>query len=162
MPRILKENAPGLWDWGFQLKDETSSYKFSEGGLSASQEDGSFLSRYLIAPPPRKEYDKELCRRLITEYLTKLRQHTDETLENIYTAKLASRKEYTIVISSSWSQDDTPQLIQECAKEAGMASVDQLEVMSELDAVGVSVLRSMPRGMLNVHDTFILCDASGW
>ncbi|KAK3175021.1 hypothetical protein OEA41_002267 [Lepraria neglecta] len=104
-------------------------------------------------------YDAE---KLVTDYLTALRKHTERYLKYKVpeTALWSTKIEYIITTPAVWS-DRAKVKTRSAAEKAGMGQDDALQIISEPEAAATYVLDAMDPHDVQVGDTFVLCDAGG-
>ena len=85
-----------------------------------------------------------------------LRSVTDAVLRR-------TQPEYVITVPAVWTEK-ARDLTARCAAGAGMGSEDKLHIVSEPEAAAiyaVSKFKEINQGVLQIGDTFVLCDAGG-
>ncbi|OQO08638.1 hypothetical protein B0A48_06508 [Cryoendolithus antarcticus] len=110
----------------------------------------------------RSALSPDLCRKLVTDYLTALREGFDRCMEiqgfNANFQRDTPRR-YIITVPAIW-EDREKQVTQQCARDAGMGN-GVIPLIKEPEAAGIYALRCMGDHRLQVNDTFVLCDAGG-
>lgn len=114
-----------------------------------------------MATPPKDIAEVE---KLVTEYLTLLRQHAEESIKNTFRLDSVMRRstqQYIITVPAVWSVS-AQNMTLKCARMAGMASSSEPRVISEPEAAAIYGLgRTMKDVKLKIGDTFVICDAGG-
>jgi molecular chaperone DnaK (HSP70) len=131
-------------------------------GLDPAREGGnSDLARRYPSPLPSPP-GYVAKRKLVTDYLTALRKHTENILERKLSRNIASRtpKEYILTVPALWSPRARDATLS-CASDAGMGSKDSIHIITEPEAATLYELNERTHLGLNVGDTFVVCDAGG-
>jgi len=113
-----------------------------------------------MASPPG--YNAPTAEKLVTDYLTALRKHAEQTLrcKVPQTALQSTPIEFVITVPAVWS-DAAQAKTRACAEHAGMGVGAALHIISEPEAAAMYALDAMDPHNIKVGDTFVLCDAGG-
>jgi hypothetical protein len=161
--RTINYSPDGLtssYRWGYQLGDEEIKHEWFKLGMYPELQISGLAERYpsrtalpLVRGP--------LCEKLVTDYLRGLKQHAMKYIsEKLGTAFLErSPVEYIITVPAVWS-DKAQARTRYCAENAGMATRNRIQIITEPEAAGIYALKNMNLA-LKVGDTFVLCDAGG-
>ncbi len=100
--------------------------------------------------------------KLITDYLTALREHTGQYLrwKVPNTALQMIRTEYIITTPAIWS-DSAQAKTRSCAEKAGMGKGDGLQIISEPEAAAIFAIHNLNPHDIRIGDSFVLVDAGG-
>jgi len=104
--------------------------------------------------------------KLITDYLRVLREHADGRIKASFAGlgdALLRRVpwEYIITVPAVWPET-AQNTTRKCAAQAGMASSNPVQIITEPEAAGIYALEHMSREIgLTIGDTFVICDAGG-
>ncbi|CAG8971871.1 hypothetical protein HYALB_00001984 [Hymenoscyphus albidus] len=146
--------------WGYQLEDDELKHEWFKLGLYPALAKTALAENYPshTAFPP--VYGKE-CEKMVTDYLRSLKKHAEKYIaEKLDEVFLKGKKpEYIVTVPAVWS-DQAQATTRRCAENAGMGSRNDMQIITEPEAAGIYALKNMKLG-LNVHDTFVLCDAGG-
>ena len=139
-----KALAPGYTDW--KLKN---SFKHGASKKNRTKNGAA-----------KTETAKNDAEKLVTDYLSQLRNHTEKILrlklgDSVVDTTPTS---WTITVPAVWS-DGAKAKTQRCALAAGTGS--SIRIISEPEAAVVYALDAMDPHNLEVGDNFVLCDAGG-
>ena len=97
--------------------------------------------------------------KLVTDYLTALREHTDRYLrwKVPNTALQMTKTEYVIMTPAIWSESAQAKT-RSCAEKAGMGKGDYLQIISEPEAAATYALHNLNPHDIRIGDTFVLVD----
>jgi molecular chaperone DnaK (HSP70) len=146
--------------WGFQFKPEESRLRCVKLFLDRNQKLPHFVSPLETAAQLRK------CNRTVmdavSDYLTKIYQHTMETLTRRYGESFMNSTEvdFILTVPAVWS-DAAKNATLQAAERAGMGSRHELKLISEPEAAAVYTLKTIQPSGLKMGDNFIVCDAGG-
>lgn len=103
--------------------------------------------------------------KLVTDYLTALREHMDTVLEERLSVELAARtpKEYILTVPGEWPHKVCNEILS-CATAAGMGSRANIHLITETEAVAVNVfgkLAEFQEPRLPMADLFVICHVGG-
>ena len=146
--------------WGFQFKPEESRLRCVKLFLDRNQKLPHFVSPLETAAQLRK------CNRTVmdavSDYLTKIYQHTMETLTRRYGESFMNSTEvdFVLTVPAVWS-DAAKNATLQAAERAGMGNRHELKLISEPEAAAVYTLRTIQPSGLKMGDNFIVCDAGG-
>ncbi|KAK4548057.1 hypothetical protein LTR36_010777 [Oleoguttula mirabilis] len=152
--------APRTIRWGFQFRPEESRLRCIKLFLDRNQKLPHFVSPLETAAQLRK------CDRTVmdavSDYLTKIYEHTMETLTRRYGESFVSttKVEFVLTVPAVWS-DAAKNATLQAAERAGMGKRHELKLISEPEAAAVYTLKTLPPSRLKVGDNFIVCDAGG-
>ncbi|KAF7529710.1 hypothetical protein G7054_g9760 [Neopestalotiopsis clavispora] len=160
---VLQKDENGNWKWGHEIEPNEQRYEWFK-----LEQDSDLASRLglngkysTMAIPPKDMAEVE---QLVTNYLTLLRKHAEESIKNTYRLDSVMRRstqKYIITVPAVWSVSAQNMTLR-CARNAGMALSSQPEVISEPEAAAIYGLgKTMNDVSLNVGDTFVICDAGG-
>ncbi|KAH0613556.1 uncharacterized protein H6S33_005442 [Morchella sextelata] len=164
---LISSTALGF-KWGFEVPP-TDPQKLSwiKILLDPSQPRPTFVNpKRTTLPRGKKPVD------VVTDYLTALRQYTEQTLERRLGRDLISRSqvEYVLTVPAVWS-DKARQMTMEAAMRAGLglgngggdaeASGGLLKLITEPEGAAEYALRSIQPNSVKVGDCFVVCDAGG-
>lgn len=98
----------------------------------------------------------------VSDYLTKIYEHTMETLNRRYGESFvnSTEVEFVLTVPAVWS-DAAKNATLQAAERAGMGSRHDLKLISEPEAAAVYTLKTIQPNGLNVGDNYIICDAGG-
>ena len=146
--------------WGFQFKPEESRLRCVKLFLDRNQKLPHFVSPLETAAQLRK------CDRTVmdavSDYLTKIYEHTMETLNRRYGESFMSTTDvdFVLTVPAVWS-DAAKNATLQSAERAGMGNRHELRLISEPEAAAVYTLRTIQPSGLKEGDNFIVCDAGG-
>jgi len=146
--------------WGFQFKPEETRLRCIKLFLDRNQRLPHFVSPLETAAQLRK------CERTVmdavSDYLTKIYEHTMETLNRRYGESFVNSTpvEFVLTVPAVWS-DAAKNATLQAAERAGMGNRHELKLISEPEAAAVYTLRSIQPSRLRVGDNYIVCDAGG-
>ena len=146
--------------WGFQFKPEEPRLRCVKLFLDRNQKLPHFVSPLETAAQLRK------CDRTVmdavSDYLTKIYDHTMETLIRRYGESFVSttRVEFVLTVPAVWS-DAAKNATLQAAERAGMGSRHELKLISEPEAAAVYTLKTIQPSGLKVGDNYVVCDAGG-
>ena len=146
--------------WGFQFKPEESRLRCVKLFLDRNQKLPHFVSPLETAAQLRK------CNRTVmdavSDYLTKIYEHTMETLTRRYGESFMNSTEvdFILTVPAVWS-DAAKNATLQAAERAGMGSRHELKLISEPEAAAVYTLKTIQPSGLKMGDNFIVCDAGG-
>ncbi|TKA36507.1 hypothetical protein B0A54_13509 [Friedmanniomyces endolithicus] len=146
--------------WGFQFKPEETRLRCIKLFLDRNQRLPHFVSPLETAAQLRK------CERTVmdavSDYLTKIYEHTMETLNRRYGESFVNSTpvEFVLTVPAVWS-DAAKNATLQAAERAGMGNRHELKLISEPEAAAVYTLRSIQPSRLKVGDNYIVCDAGG-
>ncbi|KAK5135987.1 hypothetical protein LTR08_004241 [Meristemomyces frigidus] len=152
--------TPTAIRWGFQFKPEESRLRCIKLFLDRNQKLPHFVSPLETAAQLRK-CDKTVMD-AVSDYLTKIYEHTMETLVRRYGESFVSttKVEFVLTVPAVWS-DAAKNATLQAAERAGMGNRHELKLISEPEAAAVYTLKTIPPSRLKVGDNFIVCDAGG-
>lgn len=148
--------------WGTQVEEWEPKHEWFKLRLDPSKEGGnSKLARQYPNPIPAPAGQLSTTK-LVTDYLTALRKHMEETLERRLGRAIATKvqKEYILTVPAVWSEKARVDTLT-CAKNAGMGSLDGIHIITEPEAAALYELNERSDLGLKVGDTFVICDAGG-
>ncbi|CAD6568570.1 MAG: hypothetical protein ASARMPRED_001863 [Alectoria sarmentosa] len=151
------------YKWGFQIGEDEQRHQWFKLDLDPSQRrDTSQLARLFPDPkaaPPGYDMPPE---KLSTDYLTAIRKHGEQVLRyKLPSSALQSLPiEYIITVPAVWS-DAAQARTRLCAEQAGMGLGHALHIISEPEAAAVYALDVLDPHIIEIGDTFVLCDAGG-
>lgn len=146
--------------WGFQFRPEEPRLRCIKLFLDRNQKLPHFVSPLETAAQLRK------CDRTVmdavSDYLTKIYQHTMETLTRRYGESFVSttKVEFVLTVPAVWS-DAAKNATLQAAERAGMGKRHELRLISEPEAAAVYTLKTIQPNGLHIGDNFIVCDAGG-
>lgn len=146
--------------WGFQFKPEEQRLRCIKLFLDRNQKLPHFVSPLETAAQLRK------CDRTVmdavSDYLTKIYQHTMETLTRRYGESFMSMTnvDFVLTVPAVWS-DAAKNATLQAAERAGMGNRHELKLISEPEAAAVYTLKTIQPSSLREGDNFIVCDAGG-
>ncbi|KAK5120269.1 hypothetical protein LTR85_006475 [Meristemomyces frigidus] len=152
--------VPTAIRWGFQFKPEESRLRCIKLFLDRNQKLPHFVSPLETAAQLRK------CDRTVmdavSDYLTKIYEHTMETLTRRYGESFVSttKVEFVLTVPAVWS-DAAKNATLQAAERAGMGKRHELKLISEPEAAAVYTLKTLQPSRLKVGDNYIVCDAGG-
>lgn len=146
--------------WGFQFKPEDTRLRCVKLFLDRNQKLPHFVSPLETAAQLRK-YDRTVMD-AVTDYLTKIYEHTMETLTRRYGETFISctKVDFVLTVPAVWS-DAAKNATLQAAEKAGMGHRHELKLISEPEAAAVYTLRTIQPSGLKVGDNFVVCDAGG-
>ncbi|EMC96848.1 hypothetical protein BAUCODRAFT_70194 [Baudoinia panamericana UAMH 10762] len=146
--------------WGFQFKPEESRLRCIKLFLDRNQKLPHFVSPLDTAAQLRK-CDKTVMD-AVSDYLTKIYEHTMETLNRRYGESFVSttKIEFVLTVPAVWS-DAAKNATLQAAERAGMGSRHELKLISEPEAAAVYTLKNIQPSGLKIGDNFVVCDAGG-
>lgn len=146
--------------WGFQFKPEETRLRCIKLFLDRNQKLPHFVSPLETAAQLRK------CDRTVmdavSDYLTRIYEHTMETLNRRYGESFVSstKVEFVLTVPAVWS-DAAKNATLQAAERAGMGSRHELKLISEPEAAAVYTLKTVQPSGLKLGDNYIVCDAGG-
>ncbi|KAK5690192.1 hypothetical protein LTR97_012380 [Elasticomyces elasticus] len=146
--------------WGFQFKPEETRLRCIKLFLDRNQKLPHFVSPLETAAQLRK------CERTVmdavSDYLTKIYEHTMETLHRRYGESFVSstKVEFVLTVPAVWS-DAAKNATLQAAERAGMGNRHELRLISEPEAAAVYTLKTIQPSRLRIGDNYIVCDAGG-
>ena len=146
--------------WGFQFKPEETRLRCVKLFLDRNQKLPHFVSPLETAAQLRK------CNRTVmdavSDYLTKIYEHTIETLTRRYGESFMSTTpvDFVLTVPAVWS-DAAKNATLQAAERAGMGNRHELRLISEPEAAAVYTLKTIHPSGLKEGDNFIVCDAGG-
>lgn len=146
--------------WGFQFRPEESRLRCIKLFLDRNQKLPHFVSPLETAAQLRK------CDRTVmdavTDYLTKVYQHTMETMTRRYGEGFikSTKVDFVLTVPAVWS-DAAKNATLQAAERAGMGSRHELKLISEPEAAAVYTLRTIQPSGLKIGDNYVVCDAGG-
>ena len=146
--------------WGFQFKPEEPRLRCVKLFLDRNQKLPHFVSPLETAAQLRK------CDRTVmdavSDYLTKIYEHTMETLTRRYGESFMSTTDvdFVLTVPAVWS-DAAKNATLQAAERAGMGSRHELKLISEPEAAAVYTLKTIQPNGLKDGDNFIVCDVGG-
>lgn len=152
--------APAAIRWGFQFRPEETRLRCIKLFLDRNQKLPHFVSPLETAAQLRK------CDRTVmdavSDYLTKIYEHTMQTLTRRYGESFVSttKVEFVLTVPAVWS-DAAKNATLQAAERAGMGKRHELKLISEPEAAAVYTLKTIQMSGLKVGDNFIVCDAGG-
>ena len=156
----LNGRAPRQIRWGFQFKPEEPRLRCIKLFLDRNQKLPHFVSPLETAAQLRK------CERTVmdavSDFLTKIYQHTIETLTRRYGESFMSttKVDFVLTVPAVWS-DAAKNATLQAAERAGMGSRHELKLISEPEAAAVYTLKTIQPSGLKMADNFVVCDAGG-
>lgn len=146
--------------WGFQFKPEEPRLRCIKLFLDRNQKLPHFVSPLETAAQLRK--CNATVMDAVSDYLTKIYEHTTETLTRRYGESfMASTKvEFVLTVPAVWS-DAAKNATLQAAERAGMGNRHELRLISEPEAAAVYTLKTIQPNGLKVGDNFVVCDAGG-
>lgn len=153
-------NGPRRVKWGFQFKPEESRLRCIKLFLDRNQKLPHFVSPLETAAQLRK------CDRTVmdavSDYLTKIYEHTIETLTRRYGESFMSTTnvDFVLTVPAVWS-DAAKNATLQAAERAGIGNRHELKLISEPEAAAVYTLKTIQPSGLKVGDNYIVCDAGG-
>ncbi|KAF2768063.1 actin-like ATPase domain-containing protein [Teratosphaeria nubilosa] len=146
--------------WGFQHRPEEQRLRCIKLFLDRNQRLPHFVSPLETAAQLRT------CNRTVmdavSDYLTKLYEHTIETLTRRYGDAFmqTTKLEFVLTVPAVWS-DAAKNATLQAAERAGMGTRREVVLVSEPEAAAVYTLKNVQPSGLKVGDNFIVCDAGG-
>ena len=146
--------------WGFQFKPHETRLRCIKLFLDRNQKLPHFVSPLETAAQLRK------CDRTVmdavSDYLTKIYEHTMETLTRRYGESFMSTTDvdFVLTVPAVWS-DAAKNATLQAAERAGMGNRHELKLISEPEAAAVYTLKTIQPSGLKEGDNFIVCDAGG-
>ncbi|KAK4552817.1 hypothetical protein LTR86_010151 [Recurvomyces mirabilis] len=146
--------------WGFQFKPEETRLRCIKLFLDRNQKLPHFVSPLETAAQLRK------CDRTVmdavSDYLTRIYEHTMETLNRRYGESFVSstKVEFVLTVPAVWS-DAAKNATLQAAERAGMGNRHELKLISEPEAAAVYTLKTIQPNGLKLGDNYIVCDAGG-
>ncbi|KAK5112136.1 hypothetical protein LTR62_004479 [Meristemomyces frigidus] len=146
--------------WGFQFKPEETRLRCIKLFLDRNQKLPHFVSPLDTAAQLRK------CDRTVmdavSDYLTRIYEHTMETLNRRYGESFVSstKVEFVLTVPAVWS-DAAKNATLQAAERAGMGNRHELKLISEPEAAAVYTLKTIQPNGLKLGDNYIVCDAGG-
>lgn len=146
--------------WGFQFKPEEPRLRCIKLFLDRNQKLPHFVSPLETAAQLRR------CDRTVmdavSDYLTKIYEHTMETLTRRYGESFMSTTpiEFVLTVPAVWS-DAAKNATLQAAERAGMGNRHELQLISEPEAAAVYTLKTIQPNGHHVGDNFVVCDAGG-
>ena len=146
--------------WGFQFKPEESRLRCIKLFLDRNQKLPHFVSPLETAAQLRR------CERTVmdavSDYLTKIYNHTMETLTRRYGESFMSttKVDFVLTVPAVWS-DAAKNATLQAAERAGMGNRHELKLISEPEAAAVYTLKTIQPSGIKEGDNFIVCDAGG-
>ncbi|KAK3713701.1 hypothetical protein LTR37_008395 [Vermiconidia calcicola] len=146
--------------WGFQFKPEESRLRCVKLFLDRNQKLPHFVSPLETAAQLRK------CDRTVmdavSDYLTKIYEHTIETLTRRYGESFMNTTDvdFVLTVPAVWS-DAAKNATLQAAERAGMGNRHELRLISEPEAAAVYTLKTIQPSRLKEDDNFVVCDAGG-
>ncbi|SMR42561.1 unnamed protein product [Zymoseptoria tritici ST99CH_1A5] len=146
--------------WGFQFKPHETRLRCIKLFLDRNQKLPHFVSPLETAAQLRK------CGRTvmdaITDYLSKIYEHTMETMSRRYGEGFmkTTRVDFVLTVPAVWS-DAAKNATLQAAERAGMGSRHELKLISEPEAAAVYTLKTIQPGGLTVGQNYVVCDAGG-
>jgi molecular chaperone DnaK (HSP70) len=146
--------------WGFQFKPEDTRLRCVKLFLDRNQKLPHFVSPLETAAQLRK-YDRTVMD-AVTDYLTKIYEHTMETLTRRYgeTFMSSTKVDFVLTVPAVWS-DAAKNATLQAAEKAGMGHRHELKLISEPEAAAVYTLKTIQPSGLKIGDNFVVCDAGG-
>lgn len=157
---ITSEKAQAQIKWGFQFKPEETRLRCIKLFLDRNQKLPHFVSPLETAAQLRK------CDRTVmdavSDYLTKIYEHTIQTLTRRYGESFMSTTpvDFVLTVPAVWS-DAAKNATLQAAERAGMGNRHDLRLISEPEAAAVYTLKTIQPSGLKEGDNFIVCDAGG-
>lgn len=153
------ENA-SQYRWGYQIKETERKHQYFKLGLEVR---GNF--EYLRDLPSAFSLPPEdvTTVKLVTDYLTALRMHMDNILEDQLSRDVArgTPKEYILTVPELWSFKVRAELLG-YATAAGMGSKENIHMITETEAAALGVLedpKESEKYRFRIGDTFVVCHA---
>lgn len=156
---LYDEDDATKYRWGYDLEDEEHKHEWFKLGLYPQIWQSSLAKSYPIHTALGSDYGSE-CERLATDYIRKLVAHVKRDIENRmdeYFFKFENIA-YIIAVPASWSEKAQNKL-RTCVENAGIEKKNDVELITEAEAVGLYAVETMKESVLKVKDTFVLCDA---
>lgn len=160
---VLGEDYRGNGRWGHEVPATQRRYEWFK-----LEQDSDLASRLglrrtysAMTIPPQNTAEVEM---LVTDYFRFLKHHSEETIKKTFQLESVIRRstqQYIITVPAVWSLSAQDMTLR-CARRAGMASSLEPHVTTEPEAAAIYGLgRTMTDVILNVGDTFVICDAGG-
>ncbi|KAF2173293.1 hypothetical protein M409DRAFT_17235 [Zasmidium cellare ATCC 36951] len=146
--------------WGFQFKPEETRLRCIKLFLDRNQKLPHFVSPLETAAQLRT------CGRTVmdavTDYLTKIYEHTMETMTRRYGEGFmrTTKVDFVLTVPAVWS-DAAKNATLQAAERAGMGNRHKLKLISEPEAAAVYTLKTIQPSGLKEGDNFVVCDAGG-
>ncbi|QIW97193.1 hypothetical protein AMS68_002711 [Peltaster fructicola] len=146
--------------WGFQFKPEEQRLRCIKLFLDRNQKLPHFVSPLETAAQLRRSDATVMD--AVSDYLTKIYDHTIETLTRRYGESFmkTTKIEFVLTVPAVWS-DAAKNATLQAAERAGMGKRHELKLISEPEAAAVYTLKTIQPNGLKVGDNFIVCDAGG-
>lgn len=146
--------------WGFQFKPEEQRLRCIKLFLDRNQKLPHFVSPLETAAQLRRSDATVMD--AVSDYLTKIFEHTIETLTRRYGESFMSstKVEFVLTVPAVWS-DAAKNATLQAAERAGMGKRHELKLISEPEAAAVYTLKTIQPNGLKIGDNFIVCDAGG-
>jgi len=146
--------------WGFQFRPEEPRLRCIKLFLDRNQKLPHFVSPLETAAQLRK--CEHTVMDAVSDYLTKIYEHTMETLQRRYGETFVSQTpvEFVLTVPAVWS-DAAKNATLQAAERAGMGKRHELKLISEPEAAAVYTLKTIQPNGLKVGDNFVVCDAGG-
>jgi molecular chaperone DnaK (HSP70) len=156
----IQTSQPRSVRWGFQFKPEETRLRCIKLFLDRNQKLPHFVSPLETAAQLRK------CDRTVmdavSDYLTKIYEHTLETLNRRYGESFvnSTKVEFVLTVPAVWS-DAAKNATLQAAERAGMGNRHDLKLISEPEAAAVYTLKTIQPNGLKLGDNYVVCDAGG-
>ena len=152
--------TPSIVRWGFQFRPEEPRLRCIKLFLDRNQKLPHFVSP-LETAAQLKRCDRTVMD-AVTDYLTKIYEHTMETLTRRYGESFMSttKVSFVLTVPAVWS-DTAKNATLQAAEKAGMGSRHELKMISEPEAAAFYTLKTMQSNRLEVGANFVVCDAGG-
>ncbi|EME87872.1 uncharacterized protein MYCFIDRAFT_129552 [Pseudocercospora fijiensis CIRAD86] len=146
--------------WGFQFRPEESRLRCIKLFLDRNQKLPHFVSPLETAAQLRNS--ERTVMDAVTDYLTKIYEHTIETMTRRYGEGFikSTKVDFVLTVPAVWS-DAAKNATLQAAERAGMGSRHELKLISEPEAAAVYTLRTIQPSGLQVGDNYVVCDAGG-
>ncbi|KXT17946.1 hypothetical protein AC579_5945 [Pseudocercospora musae] len=146
--------------WGFQFRPEESRLRCIKLFLDRNQKLPHFVSPLETAAQLRNS--ERTVMDAVTDYLTKIYEHTMETMTRRYGEGFikSTKVDFVLTVPAVWS-DAAKNATLQAAERAGMGSRHELKLISEPEAAAVYTLRTIQPSGLRVGDNYVVCDAGG-
>lgn len=146
--------------WGFQFKPDEPRLRCIKLFLDRNQKLPNFVSPLETAARLRACHKTVMD--AVTDYLTKIYEHTIETLARRYGEGFVrtTKVEFVLTVPAVWS-DGAKNTTLQAAERAGMGSRHEVKLISEPEAAAVYTLKTIMPGGLRVGDNYVVCDAGG-
>ncbi|OKL64061.1 hypothetical protein UA08_00165 [Talaromyces atroroseus] len=169
VPTVLRYDnggTTGAYVWGFRAKQLVNRgekiHEWFKLGLCNDFEkrrarESELMRKYQSSAAIQPVRCKE-CETLVVNFLSSIKESVDKFFDETYQDMHRVPRDYIITIPALWDHAEQEKTRQ-CAERAGMGEGSQLQVISEPEAASIYAIHT--RFLLQVNETFVLCDAGG-